>query len=94
MLCLHVCICTTCVSIVHGGQKKLSNPLELKLQIIVIRHVGAGNQIWVLCKKVPLTPGPPLQPPDILLYYYFLNTRFQVGLKLALVLLFSQVLGF
>lgn len=84
------------VSIVHGGQKRLSNPLELKLQIIVIRHVGAGDQIWVLCKKVPLTPGPPLQPPDILLYYYFLSTftRFQVGLKLALVLLFSQVLGF
>lgn len=25
--------------------------LELKLQVVISRHVGAGNGTWVLCKS-------------------------------------------
>lgn len=28
----------------------LSDPLELKLQVVVSHRVGAGNQIWVFSK--------------------------------------------
>lgn len=28
-VCLHVCLCVTCVSDAHGDQKKPSDPLEM-----------------------------------------------------------------
>ena len=31
-----------------GGQKKVSDPLELEFWMIVNHHVGARNRIWVL----------------------------------------------
>lgn len=34
----------------YGGQKRVWNPLELELQIVVSHHLNAGNQIQVLCK--------------------------------------------
>lgn len=37
VLCLHVCLCTTCM-----------DPLELMLQTVVSHHIGVGNQTWVL----------------------------------------------
>ena len=33
------------------GQKRVSDPLELDLRPVVNYHVGAGNQIQVLCKN-------------------------------------------
>lgn len=40
-----------CVHHVHagslGGQKRVSHPLEVWLQVFVSYHVGVGNRIWV-----------------------------------------------
>lgn len=35
---------------VHGGRKKVLNPVELVLQTIVSLHLGAKNGTLVLCK--------------------------------------------
>lgn len=45
-----VCICTTFVHCVQRGQKVVSDPLELLLEIIVSHSVGVGvgHQAWVL----------------------------------------------
>lgn len=45
---LHVCVfackvCAPCACSAPGGQKRAMDPLELKLQMIVIRHAGAGS---------------------------------------------------
>lgn len=34
---------STCVPDALGGQKRASNPLELKSHMFMNRHVGAGN---------------------------------------------------
>ena len=47
-----------------GGQKRVLDPLELELQMVVSHHVGARNQTQVLCKQeqlVFLTSEPSLQ---------------------------------
>ena len=31
----------------HGGQKVARDSMELKLQVVVSHHVGAGNRTWV-----------------------------------------------
>lgn len=41
-----VCLCSTC-----GGQKRVPHSLELESQLCLHYHVGAQNQIWVLCKN-------------------------------------------
>lgn len=50
MFCLHVCLCTMCVSGAHGGQRGCWVPQELELKTAVSRHVGAENWTWVLQK--------------------------------------------
>lgn len=40
---LHVCLYTAHVSGAHGGQKRIVNPLELELQMVVSCHMGAGS---------------------------------------------------
>jgi hypothetical protein len=35
----------------HRGQKKVMDPLELELQVVVSYHVGAENQTQVLQKS-------------------------------------------
>ena len=37
--------------LVHVGQKWVSNPLKLELQIVTNCPVGAGNQTQILCKN-------------------------------------------
>lgn len=44
-------MCTMCMPRDHRGQKKVSYPLELELQVFLSNHVGAGNKTWVLCKS-------------------------------------------
>lgn len=44
----HICICTTCMPGVLGGQKRALDPLQLELQTAVSHNVGAGNKIWIL----------------------------------------------
>lgn len=51
-LCLQVCMYTTCVSSAHIGQLRLSDLLEVKSQMIVNHHVGAGNEPWSSKKAV------------------------------------------
>lgn len=50
-MCLHICMLTTKVPGTHGGQKRLSDSLELGLQIAVSHNVHAETQTWVLCKS-------------------------------------------
>jgi hypothetical protein len=45
--CRYVCLCTMCVLSFHGGQKRVSNPLELQLQMAVNHRAGAENQTYV-----------------------------------------------
>lgn len=51
MFCLSVWLCTMYVFGVQGDQKKVLNPVELDLQVVVSHHVGSGTQTWVLCKN-------------------------------------------
>lgn len=48
---LYMCLCTTFVHGVHGGQKRLEDPMGLELQTGVGHHVGAESGTWVLCKN-------------------------------------------
>lgn len=41
--CLHVCLHNTLMFGALEGQKRIVDPLELKLQIFVNHHVPAGN---------------------------------------------------
>lgn len=43
VLCLHMCISTTCVPGTCKGLKKVSDPQELDLQTVVSLCVDAGN---------------------------------------------------
>ena len=36
---------------IQGGQKRVLDPRELKLQRVVSYHVGGGNRTWVLWKS-------------------------------------------
>lgn len=44
-------VCKTFVSGTQGSQTTVQNLLGLELQVVVSYHVGAGTQIWVLCKN-------------------------------------------
>jgi hypothetical protein len=46
-----VCLCVTCMTGAHEGQKRVLDPLEQNLQIVVSHHVTAGNWTCVLCKS-------------------------------------------
>lgn len=43
-------MCTTSMPSALGGQKKILDPLEQELWVVVSHHVGAKNQTWVLSK--------------------------------------------
>ena len=42
VLCLHKCLCTICASGASRGQKKVSDPLDPELLMVVSHHVGLG----------------------------------------------------
>lgn len=42
---LYLILCATSVPAAYRGQKRVSDLLELQLQMIMNHHVGAGNQI-------------------------------------------------
>jgi hypothetical protein len=44
VLCLHICLCTMYMSSALGGQKCVSEPLELELQMAMHCHMASGNQ--------------------------------------------------
>lgn len=39
-----------CVPGILRGQKRASDSLELELRMVIIHHVGAGNERGALCK--------------------------------------------
>lgn len=41
-------VCMMCVLGTLGGQKRALDSLELKLQMVVIHHMGARNQAQIL----------------------------------------------
>jgi hypothetical protein len=38
-----MCVCAPCVYSAHRGHQKMSDPLGLQLQMVVICHMGAGD---------------------------------------------------
>lgn len=47
VLCLHVCMCTLCMSGANDGQKRFLDPLEMEPQRIMSRHMGTEIQFWI-----------------------------------------------
>lgn len=50
MFCLHVDMCTMCVPGACGGQRKVLDPPELELQVVVSHDIGAGDSTQILHK--------------------------------------------
>lgn len=46
--CLHCCLCTTCACDTHRGQRKVLNPMELEVNIVVSCHVVAASALHSL----------------------------------------------
>lgn len=46
---MQVYMYTVCMTGAQEDQRRALDPLELELQMVVSRHVDAGNQICVLC---------------------------------------------
>lgn len=44
MFCLNVCLYTLSIPVGHRAQNRVSDALELKLQVILSHFVNAGNQ--------------------------------------------------
>ena len=57
-VCIYACMCITSVHGVHRGQKKVSDPMGLELQMVVSHHMVTGNGTWVSLQD----PEPYLQP--------------------------------
>lgn len=56
--CMYVCAATSMPG-VHGNQKRRSDPLELKLHMVVSCHTGAlEEQLVVLITEMSLHPKP------------------------------------
>lgn len=62
IICVHVCMCTTCMSGAEGGHTRVSEPLEPEFQVALSPHVGAVNSTQVLCSSIkccqPLSRSP------------------------------------
>lgn len=48
---LCVWICTLCVSLVSGSQKRALDPCDWCYNMVMSHHVGVKNRPWVLCKS-------------------------------------------
>ena len=49
--CMYGCVRTACMPSVLGAQKRESDLLKLKLQMVVSLHVGTGNKIFILSES-------------------------------------------
>lgn len=49
-------MCTLCVTATLQSQKRASEPLEMKLQIVLQHHMGAGKEQLVLFLTDMLSP--------------------------------------
>jgi len=48
---LSICPCIAGMPGAHGGQKSVSDPLELELQTVVSHRVDSRNRAWAFCKN-------------------------------------------
>lgn len=46
-----MCVCAMYMPDILKGQKRASDTSVSELQMLVRCHVGAGNQVWLLCKN-------------------------------------------
>jgi hypothetical protein len=73
-----MCILSSCMSMhhvysAHGGQKRMSYPLGLELQMAVSHHVGSGNWTQVLKEQsLLLTTEPSLLYLRLFLRFIFI----------------------
>lgn len=44
----YIYVCIPCVHVACGGQEKVSDSLEMKLQMVVSHYTDTRNQTWVL----------------------------------------------
>lgn len=69
-ICLQVCLCTVYILGAHGDQKRVSDFLELELQIVVSHHAMLVLEIepgpWEE-QSVPLTAVPTMDSPWLLI---------------------------
>lgn len=64
----------TCDHGILGGQKRVSDPLDLELQTVVRRHVGDEHHTWPLPSPTPV-------------FFFFFESHYDValaGLELAM----------
>ena len=61
------CVCAVGMPIAQGGQKMVSAPQKLELQMVVSFHVGAGHQIQALRRAVRLVGAEP--SPQLFLFF-------------------------
>lgn len=50
----YIYVCIPCVHVACGGQEKVSDSLELKLQMVVSHWADARNQTWVFLTAISL----------------------------------------
>lgn len=76
-------ILPACISAAHvcdtlKGQKKLTGPLEVWLQMVADYHVDAGNQAWILTEGSRAV-RPPLPIPSLLFNAVFLRNDHKIS---------------
>lgn len=79
--CLCMCVHAHVSAGTQRGQKRVSYSLELELQAIVSFLMGAGNQIWVLCKSSKHLSRP-TRKPFLLSHLWFCSFMLIVGVAL------------
>lgn len=63
MFCLYACMCTMCMYSDWGGQKRVWDPLELKLPVSASQHAGAELNLGPQPEQPEFSPAEPsLQP--------------------------------
>ena len=73
---------TMCMPGAHTGQKRVSDPLELELQMSMSHHAGAENQICIHCRdryQVRFTRAISLAP-ELFLFYCSVLSGFRYHL--------------
>lgn len=69
-VCLNVCVPR---HVAHESQKGLSDPLELKLWVVMSHNVGAGSQTSVFYNSSKCSEGWAISPSKELLLWHFLR---------------------
>lgn len=52
MCCLHISVCTTCITVPEGSRRKTSEPLEKELQVVVSCPVSAKQPVLLTTESL------------------------------------------